>query len=186
MKRFLSIIALAGGLSFGGPAGIASSSEAVGDVFGLSDVDVSIAEGAFIDWYAPSDPSFETQREFISLIFLNGATRGGEAVLSGAEPVEMLITVTRFDILSTLELFFCCAANEIEAEFELRDPRTGDRVLGPEVLNFDHMGVGGLFGAIASSEGEDQLQRVMSLIEAGTAEWLSDPSRTIPATAAVE
>ena len=177
MKRSAKYFALTGALLLAVSAMFASARANEGDlaVFGLSEVEVEIAEDAFIDWYAPSDPNFETQNDFIKLIFANAATKGGEAALTGGDPVLMRITVNRFDILSTLELFFCCASNEVAATFELADPVTGEVVKGPELLEFNHMGLGGVFGALASTEGRDQLSRVMSLIEAGTLVWLSPP-----------
>ena len=178
MKRSRKLFALGGVIASALWLMIGSvvASDSSLNAYGLSDVQVALADDAFIDWYAPSDPSFETQNEFISLMFANAASKGGETSLTGGEPATIHVTVTKFDILSTLELFFCCASNEVAAIFELRDAATGEAIRGPELLNFNHMGVGGVFGALASTEGQDQLTRVMNLIEAGTIAWLSPPS----------
>ena len=155
----------------------ASFARAEGDPssFGVSSIEVAIAADAVIDWNPPDEPNFAVERDFIILMFQNGVREGAERVLTGDAPAELRIAVTRFDILSTLELFFCCGMNEVDAVFELSDPATGDVIIPPSPLSFDHIGRGGVFGALADAEGEDQITRLIGLIADGTEAWLTAP-----------
>lgn len=174
MVRLLSVYAIVG-VAFAIVGALTASAQTPVETaqYGFSDVVVEIAEDAFIDWNAPNDPSFETERDFIKLLFANGASKGAEKALVGGKPALLRVTVTRFDILSTLELFFCCAVNEVAGTFELIDAATGDVVLGPTDLAFNHVGVGGVFAVMRSAEGGGQLDRIMHLIGQGAITWLT-------------
>ena len=169
----LSAVAWAGAAFVATGASEAQAAE-VGGAYRLVGVETSIAPDASIDWNAPDDPAYELQDAFIKAIFDAGATDGAAEALLGPRPATLRITVTRFDILSTWELFFCCAVNEVDAIYELVDAETGAVVVAPRSVSFDHIGRGGLVAAISAAEGRDQLQRLADIIREGTTDWLLD------------
>ncbi len=155
------------------PAANAAAGE-IGANYRLVGVETTIADDAWIDWNAPDDPAYELERAFIKAIFDAGATDGAAEALLGRRPVTLKIKVTRFDILSTWELFFCCAVNEVDAIYQLVDAETGATVVAAQPVSFDHIGRGGLAAVISAAEGRDQLRRLADIIRDRTTDWLLD------------
>ena len=151
-----------------------SSSQNAGSLYSLGDVVVEIAEDAEIDWNDPSEAAFEIERDMIRILFENAVKDGASIALTGETPARLQVTVTRFDILSTFELFFCCAVNEVAARFRLTNAADGSQIRGEDELVFDHIGRGGVFAAVAAEEGNDQIQRLSTIIREQTANWIKE------------
>ena len=151
-----------------------SAAERLARTYSLASVEVGFDQDAFIDWNSPGSAAFEIERDLIRVLFEGAATDAASSAMIGVQPATLKISVIRFDILSTIELFFCCAVNEVSARFELVEPETGRPLAEAAVLNFDHVGRGGLIGAAAAEDGEDQLQRVARIIRQGAAAWIED------------
>ena len=68
---------------------------------------------------------------------------------------------------------FCCARNEVMADYILIDAETGEEIAGAQKLNFDHVGRGGFLALLDRNNGEDQLSRLFDIISDGTSSWLT-------------
>jgi hypothetical protein len=139
----------------------------------IAEVAVTIDEKAYIDWNRRSSAIHKIQNDIIRQVFRTAALDGAERTLSGDRLVVLSINVTYFDILSDLELLFCCARNEVMADYLLVDAETGEALAGGQTLNFDHVGRGGFLALLDQSSGEDQLSRLFDMIAEGTSDWLT-------------
>ena len=140
----------------------------------IAEVAVTIDEGAFVDWNRPSTAIFEIQDDIIRQVFRAAALDGAETALVGQNPAVLSIKITHFDILSDLEQLFCCARNEVMADYQLIDATSGEVIAGSDSLNFDHVGRGGFLALLDRGNGEDQLSRLFDMISEGTATWLTN------------
>ena len=138
----------------------------------IADVAVTIDEAAFVDWNRPSSAIFQIQDDIIRQVFRAAALEGAENSLAGDRPVVLSITITHFDILSDLEQLFCCARNEVMADYLLIDAESGEVLAERQSLNFDHVGRGGFLALLDRGNGEDQLSRLFDMISGGTSSWL--------------
>ncbi len=139
----------------------------------IADVAVTIDEKAFIDWNRPSSAIFQIQNDIIRQVFRTAALDGAERAATGARPAVLSINITYFDILSDFEQLFCCARNEVMADYLLVDAETGEEIVGVQTLNFDHIGRGGFLALVDRNTGEDQLSRLFDMISEGTSMWLA-------------
>lgn len=139
----------------------------------IADVAVTIDEAAFVDWNRPSSAIFQLQDDIIRQVFRAAALDGAESTVSGNRPAVLAINITYFDILSDFEQLFCCARNEVMADYLLVDAETGEVIAEAETLNFDHVGRGGFLALLDRNTGEDQLSRLFDMISEGTASWLA-------------
>ena len=138
----------------------------------IAEVAVTIDDTAFVDWNRPSTAIYEIQNDIIRQVFRAAALDGAERSLVGQRPAVLSINITYFDILSDLEQIFCCARNEVMADYLLIDATNGEVIAGANTLNFDHVGRGGFLALLDREEGEDQLSRLFDLISEGTSNWL--------------
>lgn len=139
----------------------------------IADVAVTIDEAAFVDWNRPSSAIFQLQNDIIRQMFRSAALDGAQSAVSGARPAVLSINITYFDILSDFEQLFCCARNEVMADYLLVDAETGEVIAEAQTLNFDHVGRGGFLALLDRNTGEDQLSRLFDMISEGTASWLT-------------
>ncbi len=139
----------------------------------IADVAVTIDEAAFVDWNRPSSAIFQLQNDIIRQVFRSAALDGAQSAVSGARPAVLSINITYFDILSDIEQLFCCAKNEVMADYLLVDAETGEVIAEAQTLNFDHVGRGGFLALLDRNTGEDQLSRLFDMISEGTAMWLT-------------
>ena len=139
----------------------------------IAEVAVQIDEEAFVDWNRPSTAIFQIQNDIIRQVFRSAALEGAQAAATGDRPAVLSINITYFDILSDIEQLFCCARNEVMADYLLVDAQTGEVLAGVEKLDFDHIGRGGFLALIDRNSGEDQLSRLFDMIAMGTADWLA-------------
>lgn len=139
----------------------------------VADVAVTIEEAAFVDWNRPSSAVFQIQNDIIRQVFRSAALDGAESSLFGDRPAVLSINITHFDILSDIEQLFCCARNEVMADYLLIDAESGEVIAEAETLNFDHVSRGGFLTLLNRNTGEDQLSRLYDIISSGTSSWLS-------------
>ncbi len=139
----------------------------------IADVAVTIDEAAFVDWNRPSSAIFQLQNDIIRQVFRSAALDGAQSAVSGARPAVLSINITYFDILSDIEQLFCCAKNEVMADYLLVDAETGEVIAEAQTLNFDHVGRGGFLALLDRNTGEDQLSRLFDMISEGTSDWLT-------------
>jgi len=100
----------------------------------IADVAVTIDEAAFIDWNRPSSAIFQIQNDIIRQVFRTAALDGAARTATGDRPAVLSINITYFDILSDFEQLFCCARNEVMADYLLVDAETiRDRAEDPLV-----------------------------------------------------
>ena len=138
----------------------------------IADVAVTIDETAFVDWNRQSSAIFQIQNDIIRQVFRAAALEGAQSSLVGDRPVVLSINITHFDILSDLEQLFCCARNEVMADYLLIDAESGEVLVELQSLNFDHVGRGGFLALLDRNTGEDQLSRLFDMISEGTSSWL--------------
>ena len=139
----------------------------------IAEVAVTIDEAAFVDWNRPSSAIFQIQNDIIRQVFRTAALDGATSAATGDRPAVLSINITYFDILSDIEQLFCCARNEVMADYLLVDAETGDVIAEAQTLNFDHVGRGGFLALLDRNNGEDQLSRLFDMISEGTASWLT-------------
>ncbi len=139
----------------------------------VADVAVTSDEAAFVDWNRPSSAVFQIQNDIIQQFFRSAALDGAESSLFGDRPAVLSINITHFDILSDIEQLFCCARNEVMADYLLIDAESGEVIAEVETLNFDHVSRGGFLTLLDRNTGEDQLSRLYDIISSGTSSWLS-------------
>lgn len=139
----------------------------------IADVAVTIDEAAFIDWNRPSSAIFQIQNDIIRQVFRTAALDGATRTAAGDRPAVLSINITYFDILSDFEQLFCCARNEVMADYLLVDAETGEEIADVQTLNFDHIGRGGFLALVDRNTGEDQLSRLFDMISEGTSMWLA-------------
>ena len=139
----------------------------------IAEVAVTIDKDAFVDWNRPGSAIYSIQNDIIRQVFRTAALDGAESSLVGSQPAVLSINITHFDILSDIEQLFCCARNEVMADYVLIDAATGDQIAGAEALNFDHVGRGGFLALLDRNNGEDQLSRLFDIISEGTSAWLT-------------
>ena len=139
----------------------------------IAEVAVTIDEQAFVDWNRPGSAIFQIQNDIIRQVFRSAALEGAENSLVGEKPAVLSINITHFDILSDIEQLFCCARNEVMADYILIDAETGEEIAGAQKLNFDHVGRGGFLALLDRNNGEDQLSRLFDIISDGTSSWLT-------------
>ncbi len=137
-------------------------------------VDVTFAESAYIEWNYPISAPNREELALIATLFRIGIEEAIEGRSGGVLDAVLKVEVERFDILSRLEVLFCCARNEVSAAFELIDAASGVVIKPRETLNFDHIGRGGVIGLLSASGGQDQLSYLQDIIRDGTWRWLSE------------
>lgn len=173
-QRFLQISALlAIMISVFGVRAAGDGEGALAQQLQIADVAVTIDETAFVDWHRPSSAIFQLQNDIIKQVFRSAALDGAESAVAGDRPAVLSINITYFDILSDVEQLFCCARNEVMADYLLVDAATGDVIAEAQTLNFDHVGRGGFLALLDRNSGEDQLSRLFDMISEGTASWLT-------------
>lgn len=135
--------------------------------------DVSIADDAYIEWNFPLNEPNAGELAKIKHIF-EGAIRDAAKMMNmtGQRDLVLRAEVVRLDILSRVEIFFCCAQNEVSAIYELVDAVTSEVVKPAEIVNFDHFGRGGVIALMSAAGGEDQLTHLQNTIRDGTVDWL--------------
>ncbi len=151
----------------------AAADSSLAQQFQIAEVAVTIDEEAFVDWNRPSSAIFQIQNDIIRQVFRSAALEGAENALVGDRPAVLAINITHFDILSDIEQLFCCARNEVMANYILIDAETGEEIAGSQALSFDHVGRGGFLALLDRSSGEDQLSRLFDIIADGTSDWLT-------------
>ena len=139
----------------------------------VADVAVTSDEAAFVDWNRPSSAVFQIQNDIIRQVFRSAALGGAESSLFGDRPAVLSINITHFDILSDIEQLFCCARNEVMADYLLVGAESGEVIAEAETLNFDHVSRGGFLTLLDRNTGEDQPSRLYDIISSGTSSWLS-------------
>ena len=87
----------------------------------IAEVAVTIDENAFVDWNRPGSAIYQIQNDIIRQVFRSAALDGAENSLTGDKPAVLSINITHFDILSDIEQLFCCARNEVMADYLLID-----------------------------------------------------------------
>ncbi|MEM7547111.1 MAG: DUF6778 family protein [Pseudomonadota bacterium] len=165
-KRFGLVIALL--VPFGTGAK-AQTSAAIAPVV----VNASVSETAIVDWNLPINTSDPSERIMITEIFRAAVLDTASQYDFSGRRAQVNVVVQQFDILSSIEIFFCCAVNEVAAIYELVDADSGEVLKPAELINFNHFGRGGVFAALAAAEGNDQLSRLNMIIREGTADWLA-------------
>ena len=172
LRRFLRCGAVIAWL-MGAVGAHAASEKSLAQQLQIAEVAVTIDEAAFVDWNRPSSAIFQIQNDIIRQVFRAAALEGAESALTGDKPAVLAINITHFDILSDIEQLFCCARNEVMANYLLIDAETGEEIAGSDALSFDHVGRGGFLALLDRSSGEDQLSRLFDIIAEGTSDWLT-------------
>lgn len=173
-RRYLRLMALfAAMFSVLGVQAAGDDTGALTQQLQIAEVAVTIDEEAFVDWNRPGSAIFQIQDDIIRQVFRSAALEGAENSLAGDRPAVLSINITHFDILSDFEQLFCCARNEVMADYMLVDAATGEEIASANTLNFDHVGRGGFLAFIDRNNGEDQLSRLFDIISSGTSSWLS-------------
>jgi hypothetical protein len=136
--------------------------------------EVTITDDAYVEWNFLVSEKVPGERAKIKQIFMDAIQETGAELDGGDGDFVLKVEITHFDILSSVEILFCCAMNEVSARYELRDARTSAVVKPWEELNFDHFGRGGIVAFLSAAGGEDQLGHLRAVIRKGTLDWLAE------------